>query len=441
MNNTTNTTLITDISYCDVFSNPNIDDSLKSFWHDQGLTDKDFHCQHCGCLMLDIDDLKGVVYQCSKSGKHRFFRKNVSGYVESLQNRSLAKGRFMSGKFFQRKLCWDCFHKEMTECIRKEFAKSKGHMKYNWYRKVLKDEIKDYYPSAWQSATFYFKFLFGMTDEELHKECRKFVTADLEFFINKYGEELGPQKYEEYRKWQKYAGCSIEYFIDKYGEEEGRKKYKQVNRSKAVTKESCIKKYGEKVGKEVFGHYCDVQSINGVKLEYFIEKYGKEEGTKKYEEVVYLKTKPCGNRKFYSDISQKLFKMIDDKLGNFAKDSRWEEKNEEKSIIYEGQVMKPDYLLGDKIIEFNGDFWHMNPQNCLSSDFNSITNSQAFEIWEHDKLRKTIFEGLGFKVHIVWEKDFNSDPYKVLNECCEFLHSRSSSKEFLQDNMDVVLSL
>lgn len=56
------------------------------------------------------------------------------------------------------------------------------------------------------------------------------------------GDELGEQKWKEYcDKHSKIA--SKEYFIDKYGEENGLKIYHD---SRAITKNGMIKKYGKK---------------------------------------------------------------------------------------------------------------------------------------------------------------------------------------------------
>lgn len=111
-----------------VFECSEISDSLKQFWTFQDLTNDSFFCKECGHLMLDIEDLKGVHYKLYNNGGNHFTKDGVkNAYIESLQNRSLVKGRFFSGKFFTRVLCWDCFHKQMKEYI----SSHKGEIKYH----------------------------------------------------------------------------------------------------------------------------------------------------------------------------------------------------------------------------------------------------------------------------------------------------------------------
>lgn len=67
------------------------------------------------------------------------------------------------------------------------------------------------------------------------------------------------------------------YLIDKYGRDEGMKKYKSFLRSSSL--ETYIIKYGEEEGKKKFNK----KKKPGSSLEKMIEKYGEEEGKKKYD--------------------------------------------------------------------------------------------------------------------------------------------------------------
>ena len=71
----------------------------------------------------------------------------------------------------------------------------------------------------------------------------------------KYGEKLGKEKFESYCKKQSYVGCKLEYFIEKYGEFEGTKKYNELNRKKALTLDNFIRIYGKQMGEEKFFEY------------------------------------------------------------------------------------------------------------------------------------------------------------------------------------------
>ena len=68
-----------------------------------------------------------------------------------------------------------------------------------------------------------------------------------------------------------------------------------------------------------------------------------------------------------------------------------------------------DFTLINKklIIEFHGDFWHMNPSEYKETDIHIKTRQQASEIWEVDRQKRKIAETNGFKYFVVWERDEN----------------------------------
>lgn len=129
----------------------------------------------------------------------------------------------------------------------------------------------------------------------------------------------------------------------------------------------------------------------------------------------------------YSVISQRLFAEVDSKLGEFAAGSKWASKNfeEDIEITIDGvkKFAKPDYILSNKIIEFNGDYWHANPKFYKSTDFISYPTERilASEVWLRDAKRLNAVRDLGYKIFIVWENEFNSDPVKKIDECVAFL--------------------
>lgn len=69
----------------------------------------------------------------------------------------------------------------------------------------------------------------------------------------------------------------------------------------------------------------------------------------------------------------------------------------------------------DKMIiyEFNGDFWHGNPDIYSSDDVNSVNGIKYGELYKRTIERKREIESLGYKVISIWESDFKkiSDNY------------------------------
>lgn len=290
-----------------------------------------------------------------------------------------------------------------------------------------------------------------MTEDELNAERIKFDTASINSFVRRYGEVEGHKRYNEYVKLQAKAGCSLDYFIEKYGEKLGTQKYEELCESKGVSKKNCIEKYGKNIGTKFFKDYCKKQVKAGNTIDYYVEKYGKVEGTKRYHIVCSQKSLSLHNfeRKYgeveglkqyrayisknsvgVSQVSQELFKKIDDALGDFANDSFFYLKNYEQEVVIkstddgETKIAKLDYALNDKVIEFNGDYWHANPALYSADDMILRSGGKrelVKDIWDREAKRTTALVKQGFKVHVVWESDYREDPEKVVAECVNFL--------------------
>lgn len=426
-----------------MFDTKNIELSLISYWESFGLTEQDFHCRECGKLMLDFDDLHGVGYNAEQIGKQKMLYRDIQTtyYAESEHNRWLVRGRTLSGKTYFRHLCWDCFFKHLGEVedIPRRARKS------SWYKDVNNGILRP--PATCSSPSKYFKLLFDITDEELETEHKKFDTASLDSFIRRHGEKEGRIKYEEYKKRQAYT-CSKEYMMNEKGMSE--REWNQFNASRACTKKNFIKRYGKELGESKWEKYCETEAYAGNKLEYFVSVYGKDDGLKRYLEVCRKKCLCPENfkRKYgdelgmekwkeyleshkqgYLQISQDLFKSIDMKYEIAMLNSRFASKNSEVCIeLPFGNSSKCfflDYVLFNKVIEFNGDYFHANPTiYSESSHISRCGNGDtAGEIWKHDRDRTAAVTNAGYKVKIVWESDYNRDPEKVLTECVEFLKS------------------
>jgi very-short-patch-repair endonuclease len=93
----------------------------------------------------------------------------------------------------------------------------------------------------------------------------------------------------------------LESFIERYGEEEGERRYieKNENHSFAMTLAGFIQRYGEEEGEKRY--FNNVNSRIGT-LEGFIERHGEEEGTKKYNKHCKDTTHNISNyKKWYGD--------------------------------------------------------------------------------------------------------------------------------------------
>ncbi len=101
-----------------------------------------------------------------------------------------------------------------------------------------------------------------------------------EFFRIKLGDELGIKTFLE-NKEKRSFGNTLKGQIKKYGKEEGTRRYNEMNSKKAHTLENFIRIHGETKGREM---YKSTMTKKGASLENFQNKYGIEEGLKRYNE-------------------------------------------------------------------------------------------------------------------------------------------------------------
>lgn len=199
-------------------------------------------------------------------------------------------------------------------------------------------------------------------------------------------------------------------FIDKFGEEIGIKKYKYSN-----SLECYILRYGEKLGKEKYNLWCKSQDHGSIT--FFIKKYGKDKGTKKYIDAC-LKKNLNRPKSYFSKISQKLFKQIKSTLKD-STDMLFATNGSELRLYYTENNMPNrycyDFAYKNKIIEYNGDWFHRNPlyYDPLLKENKLILNRDAKKL--------ELAKSRGFEVLVVWDSEYKLNPEAVLKKCIAFL--------------------
>ena len=81
-----------------------------------------------------------------------------------------------------------------------------------------------------------------------------------------------------------------------------------------------------------------------------------------------------------------------------------------------------DCRFQNKLIEFNGDYWHANPNMYDENFFNKVSGLTARKIWKKDKTKYEYAIKHGYKVLVIWESEYNEDFDKTLNKCMQFLN-------------------
>ena len=229
---------------------------------------------------------------------------------------------------------------------------------------------------------------YGWTVEQF-KEYNKRRSITLENCIKKHGVEKGTLIFNDYCEKQKEAGVSLSFFIDKYGIEKGTEKFKEVCKNKALTEENFKRKYGVGQGLQKFNEYLERKNTN-----------------------INFRSKKA------DDIFKKLLKIDSGKI-SCLENEHWIFNSDRKRFLY-------DYtnLSKMKIIEFNGNFWHANPE--LFEDENAVlyANKSVKEIRELNQAKIDCAVSAGFNVLEVWEKDFDENPEEAFNMILEFLEIR-----------------
>jgi G:T-mismatch repair DNA endonuclease (very short patch repair protein) len=225
---------------------------------------------------------------------------------------------------------------------------------------------------------------------EIHKKTSKKLKSNPEKYVSKY-----PTK--------------IEYWIKRgFSKDEAKKKISEIQNRFSL--KSCIEKYGEDEGNRIFNERQ--------------EKWINTLNSKSDEEKIEINRKKLFNNSGYSKVSQSLFWRVFDHFQ--SNDIRFEELNSE-IIRYDKNNKKHykydyvDFTL-KKCIEFNGDYWHCNPNKYNETFIHPIMKITANEIWNKDNMKNKWMEDRGFKILVVWESEYKKNPDETLQKCINFLH-------------------
>ena len=156
------------------------------------------------------------------------------------------------------------------------------------------------------------------------------------------------------------------------------------------------------------------QTKNGIT--WYTNRYGVEDGTARYNERICRWLSAEGMRRQthkQSKISMRLFSYLGE--GAFG--------DNEQTVKGHSMYHRVDFIRGNKIIEFFGDYWHGNPK--MFSGDGKIRKKKVSDVWAHDKRKIDDLTKAGFKVLVIWESDFKRDIDSTVNQCLEFLKNEN----------------
>lgn len=301
-----------------------------------------------------------------------------------------------------------------------------------------------------------YKRRYPMCEMQSPQTKKKLSTNRLEYWVEKHGETIGKKKYKEYRNFLAEKN-TFEYKNKKYGW--SKEDFNEYNKKRAVTLKNLSRKHGDEVGKKLYEDYVDKQRYSGVSEDYFIELLGEEQGKARYKELCKEKahtletyTKRYGSKKLAEEKLKEFFSKIESNKFSSELEREFilkviqrlseEEIAFEKmySILNENQygmwshrlekLIKLDLVILDidACIEFNGNYWHCNPQMYTSDFIHPTLKKTAKEIWKIDEKKKKDVMEKGFNVKVVWELEYRNNKDLVIEEIVKWIKELKDQK-------------
>lgn len=188
----------------------------------------------------------------------------------------------------------------------------------------------------------------------------------------------------------------MEYFIEKYGLELGLEKYAKLNILKSHSLESYLIKF------------------NGDYVKAF----------EKFNEFLTKFKAPISN--IATELFDRLFMALKDSFDRIYYCNNMQEwyiyDQTRKKCYFIDFFIKNN----GKIIEFYGDYWHANPILYSKDSIVNLPGKRkplAEEIWNEDKLRLECIKKYPYTtdIKIIWERDYVNNKDKIFQECLQYL--------------------
>lgn len=98
----------------------------------------------------------------------------------------------------------------------------------------------------------------------------------------------------------------------------------------------------------------------------------------------------------------------------------------EVRVTHSNGYYVPDIVVGRKIIEYYGTFWHCDPHVYTADYYNKATRMSAQQKWDFDASRIATMQEAGYTILIIWEREFNADKELTLSRCINFLEGKET---------------
>lgn len=276
----------------------------------------------------------------------------------------------------------------------------------------------------------------GLSEEEAIKKCNEKIKIAGEKISKKVSGELNGMHSSKTSKEKRnsISPKRIEFYERKYPELSHEEHLKMLQKQYDKTNKSNIDNGGYNTTIEYYLNkgMTEIEARNALhdrqvtfSLEKCIERYGEDEGVKKFlkRQQKWLKSL-YKNFQANGDGRSKQSKFAKDIIKYCCKQLNIVVPKKEK-YMYDNLnkcVYAYDFTYNNKIIEFQGDYWHCNPNLYECDFFNKVKQKTAQEIWDYDNQKKNCAELNNYKVLHVWEYDYNNNKEETLKKCIDFLN-------------------
>ena len=193
----------------------------------------------------------------------------------------------------------------------------------------------------------------------------------------------------------------LPYWLEKTGGDEDEARKLLSERQSTFSLDICIKKHGEEKGTEIWQDRQD--------------RWQKTLNDKPPEELERIARAKMGASGSISKAEKEIFEKLKDSYPEMDNQLVLNDVNGKKLYIY-------DIVFKNKIIEYNGDYWHCNPAIYDDTFFNKSKHKSSIDIWKRDEERASYARAMGYEILIIWERDYKKSPRDIINKCTQFLN-------------------
>ena len=165
--------------------------------------------------------------------------------------------------------------------------------------------------------------------------------------------------------------------------------------------ESCIRRYGEEDGtlkyNEMIAYKKEHYTLDG-----FIARYGQEEGERKWLSKFINRTDSKAAKSFFDQVVSNIPTGYNIYVGGDG-NKEFGVRNLENNKYYLYDFVIPKLKV---CVEFHGDYWHCNPTKYPADYYHPQANQYAADLWAHDQLKiDTMSKYRGYDTTVVWESE------------------------------------